>query len=841
MPDEKRYVPGCGPINPRMVIVGEAPGKNEVEQGQPFVGPTGVMLNEMLQKAGIRREECWLTNVSKYQPPWNNFSKLESVGVNLQEQIDKLWSEEINIFKPNVILLVGNEALRAVCGLDGILKYRGSILAAKDGLRKCVPTIHPAALFSRASDSSEGDSGETKGALPYTYRRLIQHDINRAAEESHSPTINLPVRSTNIARNSLDVHRFFQEYLSCKRASVDIESIDCIPVSVAFCFNAHHSLTIPLITKIKDHAISDMSHNEIVECWKMIDEVLHEKNLIGQNLKYDTFKLKLFGFRIGSVLSDTYIKACTIFPELPDKKLGTLASLWTREPYYKDEGKEPKIGKKFDVEKFFTYNGKDALVTLEIDDAMEKDLERIEEEYKIPIKQFYYAYQMKKHPLYSNIESHGFAIDFEKKKELKKIYEALSNEVHLKQTVRLGREVNVKSYPDVWQLLYKELKFPLRKFNPTSEDSIVALLGSYCKGKDAKLKREVLLDILEERRVRDELSRAINFKPDFDKRCKCAWKINGTETGRSSTGILKKPLRPTKMGLAFHTIPLHGRLAKDIRSMLIPDPGKVLIKADLSQAEARIVAVLSEDWELLEAFDKIDIHRRTAALFFGLTKGLDLRPVHLLFIDEMEKDGPMRFTGKMVRHASNYGMGKRRAANEYNVNAQKFEIDASISEYKAGEFIEMFHQASPKIRSIFHQQIKNAIDSTRVLINPFGRFRQFNERFGEELYKEAYAHGPQSTVADITQTAALKLFDIIQDNKLVFICSENHDSLLIQAPEGEWEKWALELKKCMTMSVDFSTYCSLKRSYKLTIPVDIEVAEKNYAEFNKVKLTEKVA
>src|SRR5206468_11465187 len=114
------------------------------------------------------------------------------------------------------------------------------------------------------------------------------------------------------------------------------------------------------------------------------------------------------------------------------------------------------------------------------------------------------------------------------------------------------------------------------------------------------------------------------------------FKINGTETGRSSTGILKKPLRPTKMGLAFHTIPAHGRLGKDIRSMLIPDPGKIFIKADYSQAEARIVAVLSEDWELLEAFDKVDIHRRTAALFFGLSKTLDLRPINLGMIDSME-------------------------------------------------------------------------------------------------------------------------------------------------------------------------------------------------------------
>src|SRR5206468_10518641 len=115
------------------------------------------------------------------------------------------------------------EALRAVCGLDGIMKYRGSILAARDGLRKCVATIHPAALFNRSSSNyssynstnSESEPDErsekikTRGALPYTYRKLIQHDISRAADESVSPTISLPIRDTDTAHNSLDVFRFF--------------------------------------------------------------------------------------------------------------------------------------------------------------------------------------------------------------------------------------------------------------------------------------------------------------------------------------------------------------------------------------------------------------------------------------------------------------------------------------------------------------------------------------------------------------------------------------------------------------------------------------------------------
>jgi len=124
----------------------------------------------------------------------------------------------------------------------------------------------------------------------------------------------------------------------------------------------------------------------------------------------------------------------------------------------------------------------------------------------------------------------------------------------------------------------------------------------------------------------------------------------------------------------------------------------------------------------------------------------------------------------------------------------------------------------------------------------------FNGRFGEELYKEAYAHIPQSTVADRTQTAALACFEEFgydEDtlcysrfirNKPAYFVSENHDSLTIQAPASDWERYAKTLKGHMLQPIDFSIHCSLKRNYTLTIPVDVEVAENSLADFKKVKL-----
>ena len=145
------YVGGVGALEPKLMIIGEAPGANEDREGIPFVGPTGSILNDLLFKAGVSRHECYITNVVKFRPPMNDFKKLHLVGIDVDSCIQELWDNEIKRLNPNCILAIGNEALKATVGVDGILNYRGSILQAKDGRTKVVPTIHPAALFSRSS------------------------------------------------------------------------------------------------------------------------------------------------------------------------------------------------------------------------------------------------------------------------------------------------------------------------------------------------------------------------------------------------------------------------------------------------------------------------------------------------------------------------------------------------------------------------------------------------------------------------------------------------------------------------------------------------------------------
>ena len=827
------YVRGNGPIDSKIMIVAEAPGSVENEQGIPLVGPTGKLTQEFVENSGYKWDNIYKTNVVKYQPPFNDFTKLHLIGVDLTESVKKLWSEEINVIKPNVIIALGEHALNAVTGQIGIGNWRGSITLASNGLTKVVPTIHPARLFDRPD----------RGGIAYVYKRIIQADFIRAIEQSFSPIYNPPIRQLDICNNSLDLFRFFREYEKIDKASVDIESINCIPVCIGFSFNKSHSITVPLLRSVGKNSLTDMSKRELIECWKLIDENLRRIKVIGQNFKYDEYKLGLIGFKNIKLYSDTLLKVHTVFPELPSKSLGMQTSLFTEEPFYKDEGKETKIGKSFNVKQFFRYCGKDCCVTLEIDSVLEDSLKELSNHFHIPLIDFYYNYVMKKHAFYLKLENNGFKVDEERKAALKEQYEEMRASVHSRLIEQVGYEINVKSEPQVFDLLYGEMNFKKFKKAPTGEDTIVALLANHCKGDKGKRNAKILEDILTERRIRDQLSRCINFIPDYDGRLKTSVRIVGTETGRRSNNILKKPIRPKKIGLAGHTIPKHGKLAKDVRSMFVPDDGKIIIQIDAGQAEARIVAVLEENYELLKAFDTVDIHRRTAGLLFGFTSSLILTPGDIGIVDHLEKDGPERFTGKTFRHAGNYDMGKGTAMITFNTNAQKYDIDMRISEWKAGHFIDLFHASDPNIRNVFHLSIKAALDSNRTLINPFGRIRQFNGRMDDSIYKEGYAQIPQSTVADLIDKAAIDIDDEFNGDTNVMFLGENHDSLVIQAPENNWEPYARVMKKYLERPIDFSTYCTLKRNFKLTIPGDIEVSFNpktgnvtNYAELYKVKI-----
>ena len=135
--NRNRAVPGLGPASARIMLVGEAPGKEEDMTGKPFVGRAGRLLDKAIEQAGLVRAEIFITSVIKCRPPENRLPKkpeIASCSHYLQAQID--------IVNPEIICLMGNTAARAVLGMQGIAALRGRILQDR-----FLVTYHPAAVL----------------------------------------------------------------------------------------------------------------------------------------------------------------------------------------------------------------------------------------------------------------------------------------------------------------------------------------------------------------------------------------------------------------------------------------------------------------------------------------------------------------------------------------------------------------------------------------------------------------------------------------------------------------------------------------------------------------------
>ena len=133
-------VPGKGNFHSDVIFVGEAPGRNEDLQGEPFVGVAGKKLSLALENAGVSRGEVYITNTVKCRPPNNRVPNKEEKEI-CQEFIQK----EIEIINPKIICVLGNTAFGSILGGSEITKYRGKI--AKKNNQLYFITIHPAATI----------------------------------------------------------------------------------------------------------------------------------------------------------------------------------------------------------------------------------------------------------------------------------------------------------------------------------------------------------------------------------------------------------------------------------------------------------------------------------------------------------------------------------------------------------------------------------------------------------------------------------------------------------------------------------------------------------------------
>ena len=213
----------------------------------------------------------------------------------------------------------------------------------------------------------------------------------------------------------------------------------------------------------------------------MIAELFDRPDIlvIGQNFKFDHSKLHdVCGIRIRNIYCDIMLLAHALHCEF-EKSQAFLASIYTEEPYYKDEGSEFNW-KKDKVDRLLLYNAKDAVVAFEIYLRLveaAKDLE-------VPgfpnwFDNFVLGYVMKLHHLYKDLEDVGILTDDDRRKELIEEYDEKIKFAQRDLEARAGWDVNANSPKQVALLLYKQFKLPQRK--GVDEDTLVALDGKFCK------------------------------------------------------------------------------------------------------------------------------------------------------------------------------------------------------------------------------------------------------------------------------------------------------------------------------------------------------------------------
>jgi len=725
-----------GPFEATIAIVGEAPGEHEANDParRPFIGPSGNLLEGRLRQVGLDPNQIYLTNVIKEKPDEKEIKKWIKLHHEKYTNYVALLDAELAAL-PNLRLIVpaGATSLEVLCRKMSIESWRGSIIPSTlTGVlgKKCVPIIHPAAILRNWL------------FLPAT---II--DLQRVKEEAEFPEIRLPERKFLIRPTFEQV----MEEIHLWKTSTDLLSIDLetMPrpqriVSFQGCVSPYRAMAIPF--QYKDGR-SYWPEDQELMIWKELANLLHScgPRIIGQNiLTFDLFMLMVSGFSLEKMLKNVYMDTMEAFqclqPQLP-RGLDFLTSVYTKEPYYKSEGKE--WGTKQGENEFWTYGCKDVAVVHEIAPQLHKELE--EEN----LLEFYLKRYQGLAKARLKMSRRGLPIHEPTRAKLELEFggDIITEQAHL--NVLTGQNINVKSSKQMQELLYETMKLP-RQWKDgrvtCDEDAILALASKY--------PGDVFRHILAIRQKRTLYSNNIRARRDSDGNIRCSFGF--TETGRFRS--FECPLGSG--GNLQNWTP-------KMRIMVRPPEGHVFLEGDLSQAEARVVAYAGHIEYMIKTFEEgRDIHSATAALIFNRA------------VETITKESPERYSAKRIVHACDYDMHANTFAKRYNEDAAKSGMPL-ISVEQASILLDTYHQAVPELRNGYHKWIREQVETTKLLTNPFGRRIVLHDRIGPELFRESYAWYAQSTVADVTNIildAIIDFFDVML---------QVHDSILIQCTKTD--------------------------------------------------------
>lgn len=749
----------AGPRGAAVMLVGEAPSVTELTTGQPFTGGAGYLLSQSLSRAGISMSSCFQTNVLHVPLPGKTFDSVMkgAAQAHLVQGMLQLKAD-IESIRPNIVVPLGAGALQVVTGKKGIDKWRGSILqSALVKGQKCVATYSPGFALK-----------------VYEAKAIMEIDFSRVLAESQTPEIKLPEREYFLAPDAETQARLVHEMYGAEWLSVDIEcwqddSGKWRLACVGFSDRQDRCLVIPAT-----------SAGNLLDIRTLVESPLSKK--IYQNGQFDVSVLQDEGFNPVNYAWDTMYAHYSLFNEAASgedelthihgkkkrvnplrKGLAFQTSIYTREPYYKEDGKLWKETN--DLQLFYLYNGKDSAVTHEIKNVQEKELDEFG-------TRTAFERIMRVTPALMSATRRGILIDKKRREELKQMYMFEIDNLQKFLDTSAGTPINVKSTPQVTKFLYEQLKLPAKYSKKTGnltadKDAINDLAGKFPGN-------PLLQVVLKIRERRDYLERYIDIALGPDGRMRCLFDPSGTKSGRLAS---RTSLDGT--GTNLQTIPARKAIGELIKQMFVADLGKIFIYPDFKQAEAWLVAYLARCEGLIELLNDPtrDVHYENASRIYN-------KPVAQVTEEE-------RYLAKRVVHASNYGMGPDKLVM---LVAQETEATGiRISFKQAKELMEKYFMIYPEIKTVFWRGVEQEVQYSRTLSTPLGQKRAFFGRWNDELLRDAYSWIPQATVGHLGLEATANIYENVQLGRpelgAEFLLNV-HDSVLVQCNEEHFEATA---------------------------------------------------
>lgn len=781
MNKQMTVVPYEGPIEAAMAVVGEAPGAMEVAKGRPFAGPAGQMQDRCMSQVPIIRSRVRMMNLMQVRPPGNDFNHFweDKQGtvpkLELVAGIATLRDALLTMPNLKVIVAYGRQPMFVLTHQDGITNCRGSVYPCKmEGLEHVwvVSTFHPSFALRT-----------------YEIISLIVHDLKVAKQVEKEGY--KPVRRSLVSYPSDKQIKDLLNYLEGETplTAVDIECHEDAISRISLAYDPSYAMSIPFINLDTGEIISNREW-----VWDRLREVFKTLPVAGQNFTFDMiWLLKKQGIVFGNLIHDTMVaqhKLISSYPQfLKPNSLAFLTSIYTDQPYYKDELKIVKKGRKKNElidERYGNYSCMDASITKEAQIEQTKLLNAD------PYHKTKFEFEMKliNGPIMWMM-THGVRIDMAERDRLRHLYKKRLELLEYLIADELGRWINMRSPQQVSQLLYKDMGLTGTGSRSTNENCIKVLRAKYPDIGSL----DYILDYRELEQIRKNI---LSATVESDGRMRCTY-MPMTVGGRFASSS-----NPFGYGTNMQNIP---RL-KEIRNLFIPDPNMLFCECDLKGAELWPVAFLSEEPEMMRRLlNGDDLHIYNASIVFNKPE------------DQISTKGATseRTTGKTCFHGYNYGLGPngliKQMRKDHNIN---------LNIKTAKLYLSRCHRGAPRIKNVWHMKVQDElIHNHKTIITCMGRKIQFLQRMNDDLLRKALSLNPRSTIADLLNEIMLEWFNRHNGDPVLGcqLLMQNHDAFSIQFPKDRMEQNLKALRGVFNRPISIN-------GYTVTIPVEIVVSDR---------------